>query len=149
MANIKSAKKRINTIARRREENKLVKSSLRTQIKKYKKALATKDLELAESLLRETISKIDSAQTKGVLHKNNASNKVARLSSALDKLKKELAAATPVVEEKKAVKEEKVEAVVEGKAPVDALAGLNDARFSLDAACASKLYVAYAPYTGE
>jgi methyl-galactoside transport system substrate-binding protein len=40
-------------------------------------------------------------------------------------------------------------AIVEGKAPVDALAGLNDARFSLDAACASKLYVAYAPYTGE
>ena len=118
MANIKSAKKRINTIARRREENKLVKSSLRTQIKKYKKALTSKDVELAESLLRETISKIDAAQTKGVLHKNNASNKVARLSSALDKLKKEIAATTPVVEEKKAVKETKVEAVVEEKAPV-------------------------------
>ena len=40
-------------------------------------------------------------------------------------------------------------AVVDGKAPVDALAGLSDERFSLDTACASKLYVAYAPYTGE
>jgi methyl-galactoside transport system substrate-binding protein len=40
-------------------------------------------------------------------------------------------------------------AIVDGAAPMDALAGLNDARFSLDAECASKLYVAYAPYTGE
>ena len=40
-------------------------------------------------------------------------------------------------------------AIVDGAAPADALAGLNDARFSLDAECASKLYVAYAPYTGE
>ena len=40
-------------------------------------------------------------------------------------------------------------AIVEGAAPAEALAGLNDERFSLDAECASKLYVAYAPYTGE
>ena len=42
-----------------------------------------------------------------------------------------------------------VKAIVEGNAPVAALATLNDVRFSLDADCASKLYVAYAPYTGE
>ena len=42
-----------------------------------------------------------------------------------------------------------VKAVVDGAAPVDALAGLNDARFSLNADCATMLYVAYAPYTGE
>ena len=40
-------------------------------------------------------------------------------------------------------------AVVEGAAPADALAGLKDERFSLSADCASILYVAYAPYTGE
>lgn len=40
-------------------------------------------------------------------------------------------------------------AIVEGTAPVDALAGLKDDRFSLSADCASILYVAYAPYTGE
>ena len=116
MANIKSAKKRINTIARRRDENRLVKSALRTQIKKYKKALTVKDIELAETLLRETISKINAAQSKGVLHKNNASNKVARLSSALDKLKKEVA--TTKVEVVETVKEEKVEEQKEEKATV-------------------------------
>ena len=40
-------------------------------------------------------------------------------------------------------------AIVDGTAPAEALAGLNDERFSIDAECASKLYVAYAPYTGE
>ena len=39
-------------------------------------------------------------------------------------------------------------AVSGGKAPAEALAGLNDARFTLAGDCASKLFVAYAPYTG-
>lgn len=120
MANIKSAKKRINTIARRREENKLVKSSLRTQIKKFKKAIDAKNVELAEALLKDTISKIDAARSKGVLHKNNASNKVARLSSALYKLKKEVAATAPAVEvkEEKKVVAKQTEEKAEKKAPV-------------------------------
>ena len=37
----------------------------------------------------------------------------------------------------------------EGKTTVDALAAQDDPRFSIAADCASKLYVAYAPYTGE
>lgn len=37
----------------------------------------------------------------------------------------------------------------EGKTPVEALAAQKDDRFSIAADCASKLYVAYAPYTGE
>ena len=39
-------------------------------------------------------------------------------------------------------------AVAEGKAPAEALGGLSDARFTLAGDCASKLFVAYAPYTG-
>lgn len=42
-----------------------------------------------------------------------------------------------------------VAALLEGKTPADALAGLNDERLSLDADCNTKMYVAYAPYTGE
>ena len=42
-----------------------------------------------------------------------------------------------------------VKAIAEGKTPADALAGLNDERFTLASDCASKLYVAYAPYLGE
>lgn len=39
--------------------------------------------------------------------------------------------------------------VTGGKAPVDALAALTDARFSIASDCNAKLFVAYAPYTGE
>ena len=44
---------------------------------------------------------------------------------------------------------ETVKAIAAGKTPVDALASLNDKRFSIAPDCAAKLYVAYAPYTGE
>ena len=40
-------------------------------------------------------------------------------------------------------------AMLDGATAADALAGLKDERFSLDPACASKLYIAFAPYTGE
>lgn len=42
-----------------------------------------------------------------------------------------------------------VNGIIGGKAPVDALAALTDARFSIASDCKGKLYVAYAPYTGE
>ena len=42
-----------------------------------------------------------------------------------------------------------VKAISEGKTPADALASLNDDRFTIAGDCASKLYVAYAPYMGE
>ena len=40
-------------------------------------------------------------------------------------------------------------AISEGKNPVDALASLSDARFSLASDCNAKLFVAYVPYTGK
>ena len=42
-----------------------------------------------------------------------------------------------------------VKGILDGSAPVDAIAALSDARFSIAPEAATKLYVAYAPYTGE
>ena len=42
-----------------------------------------------------------------------------------------------------------VNAIAGGKTPADALASLSDDRFTIASDCATKLYVAYAPYTGE
>ena len=78
MANIKSAKKRIITSAKRTAANKAVKSSVKTAIKKVHKAAAAA-LVAAEAT-------IDKACTKGVLHKNNASRKVSRLASFVNKI---------------------------------------------------------------
>ena len=44
---------------------------------------------------------------------------------------------------------ETVKAISGGKTPADALASLNDSRLTVASDCSSKLYVAYAPYTGE
>ena len=44
---------------------------------------------------------------------------------------------------------ETVKAIGGGKTPVDALASLTDERLTVSGDCAAKLYVAYAPYTGE
>ena len=108
VANIKSAKKRIDTINRRREENKFVKATLSTYTKNYRKALAEGRISDAEAKLPEIIAYIDSACTKGVIHKNNASRKVGRLTAALFKAK-----TTAPVETAPAKKTKKAEVKVE------------------------------------
>jgi len=108
MANIKSAKKRISTIERRTAENKYVKATISTQIKKFRKMLAEGNIAEAEKFSKEVYSYIDSACSKGVIHRNNASRKIGRLAEALYK-----AQSTAKVETKK---KEKVEEVKEVKA---------------------------------
>lgn len=90
MANIKSAKKRIKVIDRQRTENRLVKTTIATYTKKFRALVASGELAQAEAKLKETISLIDSAESKGILHKNNASRKVARLSQLLAKAQAEV-----------------------------------------------------------
>ena len=80
MANIKSAKKRIDVINRQTMENKSYKTKIATYVKKYKAAVDNKE-ENAASLLSETVSLIDSAVSKGILQKATANRKKARLSA--------------------------------------------------------------------
>ena len=114
MANIKSAKKRISTIDRRRAENKYVKATISTYVKKFRKMLEEGKVAEAETFSKEVYAYIDSACSKGVIHKNNASRRIGRLAAALYSAK---ATVAPAVEEK--VEEVKVEAPVaeEKKAP--------------------------------
>ncbi len=80
MANIKSAKKRIEVINRQTLENKSYKSKIATQVKKYKLAVDNKEAENAQKYLSEAFSLIDSAVSKGILQKATANRKKARLS---------------------------------------------------------------------
>lgn len=86
MANIKSAKKRVLVSEKKTMQNKAIKSALKTQIKKFLAAVSAHDKELATSLYAETVSAIDSAASKGILHKNNAANKKAKLAKKLASL---------------------------------------------------------------
>ena len=86
MANIKSAKKRIQVTLVRTERNKAIRSKVKTAIKKVESAVAANDKQLAKDNLKNAIVEITKAASKGVYHKNNASRKVARLSKAVDSL---------------------------------------------------------------
>ncbi len=79
MPNIKSAKKRVLVTEKKTEENKAIKSALKTQIKKFLAAVNAGEKEQAAALYPATVSAIDSAASKGILHKNNANNKKAKL----------------------------------------------------------------------
>ena len=86
MANIKSAKKRILTSEKKAAANKAVKSQVKTAVKKVRAAVEAGDKEAAKAALINASSVIDKAETKGVIHKNNASRKVSRLANSINKI---------------------------------------------------------------
>ena len=86
MANIKSAKKRIEVSERNAERNKVIRSGVKTAVKKVYAAIDANYKEAAKAALTNAISVIDKATTKVVYHKNYASRKVSRLTLAVNKL---------------------------------------------------------------
>lgn len=86
MANIKSAKKRVQVTAIRTERNKAIRSEVKTYIKKVEKAVADGDKAAAESVLKEAISVIESAASKGIYHDNNAGRKVSRITKLVNNM---------------------------------------------------------------
>ena len=89
MANIKSAKKRINVINKKTLVNRRVKNSLRAIIKNFYKALAAKDFDTAKEKLVLAEKKLMQAAAKNTIHKNAASRKVSRMNLAYNKAKAE------------------------------------------------------------
>ncbi|CDF58085.1 30S ribosomal protein S20 [Thermobrachium celere] len=84
MANIKSAIKRIRVTERRTLRNKMVKSAVKTAIKKFEVALNSGNIEEAKVLYAQAVKALDKAAAKGVIHKNAASRKKSRLTVKLN-----------------------------------------------------------------
>lgn len=89
MPNIKSQKKRVITNEKANVANTAKRTRVKSAVKAYKQAIEQKNVELAEQLLPQTISIIDSAKSDGLFHPANAARKIARLSKALSDLKAE------------------------------------------------------------
>ena len=86
MPNIKSQKDRVVQAKKEAMHNKAIKSNLKTVVKKadaISAGAADKD-----EKLKAAVVAIDKAAAKGVLHKNTASRKVARLAKAASKAAK-------------------------------------------------------------
>ncbi|GAA0457027.1 MULTISPECIES: 30S ribosomal protein S20 [Sphingomonas] len=86
MANTPQAKKRIRRNERRAEINGARVSRIRTFIKKVESALASGDREAASAALTAAQPELARGVAKGVLHKNTASRKFARLTKAVSSL---------------------------------------------------------------
>ncbi len=84
MPNIKSAKKRVLVSNKKAAQNKMIKNEVRTYVKKVELLVKEGKTEEAKLALNETFSVIDSAVSKGVLHRNNAANKKAKLSKKVN-----------------------------------------------------------------
>ena len=87
MPNIKSAKKRVITSRKKAENNIVVKSSMKTAIKKSEKAIKANDKALADENLQVAIKRIDKAQAKGLIHKNKAARQKSRLTKQTNAIK--------------------------------------------------------------
>lgn len=78
MANIASAEKQNRKMIKHRVRNRAAMATLRTAVKKARAAVDDKSNE-ASALVREAVSIIDSAVTKGILKRRTASRYVSRL----------------------------------------------------------------------
>ena len=84
MANIKSQIKRNRQTVKRHARNKAVRSELRTRTKAAISAIDG-DAENADEALRLAVKRIDKAAAKGVIHRNQAANRKARLMRRADR----------------------------------------------------------------
>lgn len=86
MANIQSAKKRIRVTAVKTQRNTMIKSALKTTIKKFETAVVTGNVEESKVTYAGVVKALDMAVTKGILHINKASRRKSRLAAKLNAL---------------------------------------------------------------
>jgi len=87
MANHFSALKRARQTETRTERNRSNNSRTRSALRDLREALVKGDKQAAEQTFRKTVSALDKAIQKGVLHENTAARYKSRLSARLNALK--------------------------------------------------------------
>ena len=84
MPNIKSAMKRVKVTEKKNLRNRMMKSAMRTSVKKFDAAVTAGQVDA--QLLSATSSAGDRAVSKGVMSKNAANRKKARMAKAMNKV---------------------------------------------------------------
>lgn len=87
MPNIKSAIKRVKTIEKKTAQNNMIKTGVKTAVRKFEKAVTDGNKKDAKNLLVEATTKIDQSCSKGVIKKNTASRKKSALAKMLNAMK--------------------------------------------------------------
>jgi small subunit ribosomal protein S20 len=86
--NIKSAIKRVKVAERKRQRNRAVRSAVRTYVKSAERNIlsARTDEPTTLAAVARALKELDSAASKGVIHKNNAARRKSRLMKKLNQL---------------------------------------------------------------
>ena len=87
MPNIKSAIKRVETNKKKNSENRPILTAVKNGLKTINNYIDTNNIEDAEKYLPTLMSTLDSAVSKGILHRNNASNKISAISKRIADIK--------------------------------------------------------------
>ena len=87
MANHVSALKRVRQTIKKTEINRNNRSRVRGALRKMREVVAAGNKETAEKTFRETVSALDKAIQKGILHKNTAGRYKSRLSARVKAIK--------------------------------------------------------------
>lgn len=74
-----SAIKRARQAEKRNTRNRVVRSKIKNIVKDVEAALTENNAEESAKALRQAVKTISAASSKGVIHKNNASRKISRL----------------------------------------------------------------------
>jgi small subunit ribosomal protein S20 len=85
LANTPSAEKRNRQSQKRRARNQGVRTRVKTAVKKVRETLERGELAAAQEAFKTAARVIDKASSKGVVHRNTASRKIARLAKAVAK----------------------------------------------------------------
>ena len=88
MANHYSALKRARQTEERTATNRANTSRLRTALREIRETLAKGDKATSETTYRDTVSALDKAIQKGVIHKNTAARYKSRLAARVAKVGK-------------------------------------------------------------
>jgi len=83
LANTASAEKRNRQAQKRRARNVQVRTGVKSAVKKVREALEKGDAAAAKTALHAAERTLDKASSKGVLHRNAASRRIARLAHAV------------------------------------------------------------------
>ena len=86
MANIKSAKKRILVNQAKALQNQMVKSQLKTVIKKFNAAVDAGDKAAASDAYVKAAKKVDQAAAKNLIHKNKAAHQKSAMALAINRM---------------------------------------------------------------
>jgi small subunit ribosomal protein S20 len=86
LANTKFALKRIRSSARKRLRNKPVRSALKTFVRGAQGYIIAQDTDTAAEAVVRAISELDKAASKGIIHRNQAARRKARLMAKLNRM---------------------------------------------------------------